>query len=139
MNIGIDLHGLRRNHWNDYAVRFLFGGLITVLAGLIAQRYGPAMGGLFLAFPAILPASATLIEKHEIQRKHRAGLHGTARGRAIASVDAAGASLGSIGLIAFGLLGWQLLPNLPAWLALAIAAVAWFAVSFAAWWLRKRL
>jgi hypothetical protein len=139
MNIGIDMHGLRQSHWNDYAVRFLFGGLITAIAGVIAKEYGPTVAGLFLAFPAILPASATLIEKHEIQRKHRAGLHGTARGRTIASVDAAGGSMGSIGLIAFGALAWQLLPRLPAWGALIIAAPAWFAVSFVVWWVRKLL
>ena len=41
-----------------------------------------------LAFPAILPASATLIEKHERVKKAKVGLDG--RGRAIkaASVDA---------------------------------------------------
>jgi hypothetical protein len=30
---------------------------------------GPRVGGLFLAFPAIFPASATLVEKHEKQKK----------------------------------------------------------------------
>jgi hypothetical protein len=139
VNIGIDVHSLRRNHWNDYAIRFLFGGLITAFTGLIAKWYGPMVAGLFLAFPAILPASATLIEKHEIQRKHRSGLHGTARGRTIASVDAAGASMGSIGLVAFGLLAWKLLPHASAGLVLAFAALAWFAVSFAVWRIRKLL
>jgi len=37
---------------------------MTVIAGLIAFRFGPVVGGLFLAFPAIFPASATLIERH---------------------------------------------------------------------------
>jgi len=58
MTIRIDLSGLRRTKWHDYAIRFLFGGLITGAAGLIAQRWGPGIGGLFLAFPAIFPASA---------------------------------------------------------------------------------
>ena len=49
----------------EYLVRFVIGGGITVMAGLIADRFGPTVGGLFLAFPAIFPASATLIEKHE--------------------------------------------------------------------------
>jgi len=139
MNIGVDAHALRTNHWNDYAIRFLFGGLITVFTGLLAQWYGPVVAGLFLAFPAILPASTTLIEKHEIQRKHRCGLHGTARGRTLAGVDAAGASMGSIGLVAFGLLAWKLLPHISAFLVLAFAAVAWFAISFAVWRMRKLL
>ena len=75
-----DLAGLRRTKWYDYAIRFLFGGLITAAAGLIAQRWGPRIGGLFLAFPAIFPASATLVEKHERQKKNRAGLQGAVRG-----------------------------------------------------------
>lgn len=45
------------------------GCLITVATGMIAKKYGPGIGGLFLAFPAILPASATLIEKHEKQKE----------------------------------------------------------------------
>ena len=65
MTIRIDLAGLRRTKWHEYAIRFLFGGLITATAGFIAQRWGAGIGGLFLAFPAIFPASATLIEKHK--------------------------------------------------------------------------
>ena len=34
-----------------------------------AKRYGPGVAGLFLAFPAIFPAGATLIEKHEKEKK----------------------------------------------------------------------
>jgi hypothetical protein len=42
MMIRINLTGLRRTKWHEYAVRFLLGGLITVAAGLIAQRWVPA-------------------------------------------------------------------------------------------------
>jgi hypothetical protein len=55
----------------------VLGGAITVIAGLIAAHFG----GLFLAFPAIFPASATLIEKHARERKRKAGLRGTRRGK----------------------------------------------------------
>jgi hypothetical protein len=55
---------LRQAYWYEYLVRFGLGGAMTVVAGLIAARFGPVIGGLFLAFPAIFPASATLIEKH---------------------------------------------------------------------------
>ena len=109
MMIRIDLAGLRRTKWHDYAIRFLFGGLITAAAGLIAQRWGPGIGGVFLAFPAIFPASATLVEKHETQKKNRAGLQGAMRGREAAALDAAGAALGCIGLAGFALVVWQLL------------------------------
>jgi hypothetical protein len=80
-----------------------FDGLITPIAGVIAKQFGPAVGGLFLAFPAIFPASATLIEKHEKQKKEKRGLHGVPRGREAASMDAAGAAMGSIGLLQFAL------------------------------------
>jgi hypothetical protein len=53
---------------------------------------------LFLVFPAIFPASATLIEKHERQRKQEKGLRGQERGIDAAAVDAMGAALGSVAL-----------------------------------------
>ncbi|WP_348267985.1 DUF3147 family protein [Edaphobacter paludis] len=137
MKIEADLSALKTVKPHEYAVRFFFGGLVTVLAGLIAKHYGPVVGGLFLAFPAIFPASATLIEKHEKQKKQRAGLDGTRRGREAASVDAAGASLGAIGLIAFAVILWRYLPSPPAWLVLVIGAIAWLALSILLWVLRK--
>jgi hypothetical protein len=36
------------------------GGLVTVITGIVAKNWGPVIGGLFLAFPAIFPASATI-------------------------------------------------------------------------------
>src|SRR3954464_581709 len=107
MRIRIDLSSLRQTKWHDYAVRFLFGGLITAVAGIIAKKFGPGIGGLFLAFPAIFPASATLIEKHEREKKESLGLSGAARGRSAASLDAAGSSMGSIGLFVFAFVVWQ--------------------------------
>jgi hypothetical protein len=62
MQISFHFSALKRTKWHDYAVRFLFGGLVTVFAGLLAKHFGPVFGGLFLAFPAIFPASATLVE-----------------------------------------------------------------------------
>ena len=62
---------LKETKGYEYLVRFGLGGITTVLAGVIADRFGPATGGLFLAFPAIFCASATLIEKHERERKQR--------------------------------------------------------------------
>jgi hypothetical protein len=55
----------------ELALRFLFGGACTVAAGLIARRYGPGIGALFLAFPAIFPAGLTLIQAHEKEKKAR--------------------------------------------------------------------
>ena len=117
---------LRQIGWPEYAVRFFFGGLITALAGIIARKFGPGVGGLFLAFPAIFPASATLIEKHVKQKQQRAGFDGSKRARGAASLDAAGAARGSLGLVAFALLVWWLIPEHTPYLVLGGSAVAWF-------------
>ena len=69
MTIKADPAALRKTTWQEYAIRFVAGGLVTVMAGLIAKKFGPGVGGLFLAFPAIFPAAATLIEKHEKEKK----------------------------------------------------------------------
>src|ERR1700752_3818120 len=108
MSIQFDLSALKKTKWYEYAVRFLFGGAMTVLAGMLANRYGPVFGGLFLAFPALFPASATLLEKHEREKKRRAGIANTARGREAAAQDARGAAIGSIGVVAFLLVAVKL-------------------------------
>lgn len=129
MRIKLDISTLGKTKWHDYAVRFLFGGLITVFAGIIAKKFGPGIGGLFLAFPAIFPASATLIEKHEKKKQEAVGLNGAARGRVAASIDAAGSSMGSIGLLVFAFVVWQFLPRDRAWIVLGNATVLWLGIS----------
>lgn len=91
----------------------------------------PGDRGMFLAFPAIFPASATLIESHE-REKNRLG-QGTVRGRKAAALDAAGAAAGSFGLMMFGLVVWKLIVSLPLWATLILATVAWLATSLGAW------
>jgi hypothetical protein len=80
-----------------------------VVAGILAGRFGPEFGGLFLAFPAIFPA--TVIEKHERKRKDRVGLPKATRGREAAALDARGVTMGSIGLVGFALAGIALDSN----------------------------
>ena len=91
---------LREGRWYEYLIRFALGGAATVFTGLISSRYGASVGGLFLALPAIFCASATLIEKHEIRRKREAGFAGERRGQEAAALDAAGAALGALGMLA---------------------------------------
>lgn len=55
MSISIDTSSLKEIRPHEYAVRFIFGGLVTLITGLIAQHFGPSIAGLFLAFPAIFP------------------------------------------------------------------------------------
>jgi hypothetical protein len=136
--VRVDGSALRDSKWSEYALRFIFGGLITAVAGLVAQHYGPVIAGLLLAFPAIFPASATLIEKHEKQQKEKNGMNGTVRGRQAASVDAAGSAMGSLGLLAFAVIIWQFLPAHSAGTVLSAATLAWAVISVSMWQLRKR-
>ena len=94
------------------AVRFAFGAAISLVAGLVGLRFGVRAGGILLAFPAILPASLTLIAKKD--------------GRSIASIDAMGAVLGAVALIGFAITGRLLLPR-GGLVALAVAAALWLA------------
>jgi hypothetical protein len=137
MKIQLDTSAFGKTKWYEYAIRFVFGGLITAMAGVIAREFGPAIGGLFLAFPTIFPASATLIEKHEKQEKEKHRLDGAKRGRQAASIDAAGSAMGSIGLLFFALIVWQLAPDHNAPLTLTGATLAWLAVSVLIWRSRK--
>jgi Protein of unknown function (DUF3147) len=136
MMISVRLSVLSQTRLYEYAIRFVLGGAITMLAGLIAASFGPVIGGLFLAFPAIFPASATLVEKHELERKERHGLAGRRRGKEAAALEAAGAVMGSIGLVAFGAIAWRLTPPLSGF-ALLIAAIAWLVVSVLLWLARR--
>jgi len=90
-----------------------------------------------MAFPAIFPASATLLENEQQEKKERAGLHGTIRGRKVAGVDAAGAAMGSIGMMVFAAIVWGLLPKQPAPAVLIGATAAWFGVSVFVWHMRS--
>lgn len=138
MRVRLEFEALRQTEWNEYAIRFFFGGAITAVAGIIAKEFGPAIGGLFLAFPAIFPASATLVEKHE-EEKGRAGSDDTARAREAAGIDAEGAALGSLGLMVFAFLVWRLLPDFSPVLVLLGATAAWMVVSVACWKIRESL
>jgi hypothetical protein len=109
----------RRTSLRTYAIRFALGGAVTAAAGLVADSFGPVVGGLFLAFPAIAPASITLIERHDGARAAGAG--------------ALGAAIGGLGLLAFGAVVWLLAGRLPAWLVLLLATLAWLAASVGLW------
>jgi hypothetical protein len=137
MKIEADFSALKGVRWYEYALRFVAGGTITVITGILAQRYGPLFGGLFLAFPAIFPASATLVEKHENKKKKIAGIPQTSRGRLSAALDARGATLGAIGLACFALVVWRWLPRGNAALVLILALATWMALSLLIWRLWK--
>lgn len=137
MVIKFNFASLKNVKWHEYVTRFVLGGAVTVATGLIAKSYGPVVGGLFLALPAIFPASATLLEKHERDKKRRAGIAFTLRGRLAAALDARGASMGAIALLAFAGLSWRLLPDTNAALVLCLALLAWLLVASSLWYVRK--
>lgn len=111
-----DLGALRSVRSSELGIRFAFGFVISVVAGLLSMRFGPRFGGMFLAFPAILPASLTLIE----QKQHS--------GR-VAGINATGAVLGSLALLGFALAAIWALPRLALGFSLLVAALAWLVVA----------
>jgi hypothetical protein len=137
MIIQFDFSALKKTKWYEYAVRFLFGGAMTVIAGMLATRYGPVLGGLFLAFPAIFPASATLIEKHEREKKEQAGMLQTVRGQQAAALDARGAAMGSVGLAGFAFAVWKLAPIWNGPFTLVAALVVWLTLAIVIWCVRR--
>jgi hypothetical protein len=139
MIVKLQLSALRQTRWNEVVLRIFFGGIATDLTGLIAKSYGPVVAGLFLAFPAIFPATATLVEKHTKERRRKAGLDGSLRAANAVAIEARGATLGSIGLIAFAAVMWLALPHMHLTLGLVTAGFAWLAVSVIVWQLRRTL
>jgi hypothetical protein len=136
--IRVSPSSLRNGRWYEYLIRFALGGAATVFTGLVSSRYGATVGGLFLALPAIFCASATLIEKHEIRRKRRAGLAGERRGQEAAALDAVGAALGAIGMLTFAIVFWLLVERSVVG-AFVGASLAWLIVSVAAWFVRRKM
>jgi len=105
---------------------------------MVASQLGASIGGLFLALPALFCASATLVEKHEVRRKREAGLVGERRGKNAAALEAAGAAMGSVGMLAFGLVFSSLVER-DVSAAFIAASMTWVAVSVACWLLRRRM
>ncbi len=135
MIASVSLDKLKQAHWYEFVVRFILGGLVTATTALILKHWGPIAGGLFLAFPVIFPASVSLIEAHETEKKRRAGIRCRRRGRKAAAVDAAGAVLGAWALACFALVMRLVTWYSSAWILLA-AALTWATVAVALWWTR---
>jgi hypothetical protein len=138
MIVTINTSGWKRTKWWEFLLRFVLGGLVTAVAGILANKFGPSFGGLFLAFPAILASSVTLVQKHERERKKRKHMNGLIRGRIAAGCDAAGAAMGSVALIAFAFCVWKLLPAHNPGLVITIATLVWAGISSAVWFVWKK-
>ena len=113
--VGVSFCAVRAVPRGDLVIRFVFGAGISVIAAIISYVFGARFGGIFLAFPAILPATLTLIEKEESKRK--------------AEDDDIGAILGAAALIVFGGLVWWLIPIIGAPGAIAVAVFGWLSAA----------
>jgi len=130
--------GLQQTAWYEYVIRFVLGGAVTVIAAILSRKVSPEFGGLFLAFPAILAASVTLVEKHERERKLQRRITGKHLGHRAAGSDAAGAAMGSIGLMSFACFVWKFLPESNGLTVIGGATLLWALVCLAIWWAWKR-
>jgi hypothetical protein len=138
MRLKLKFNSLKETTPVEYISRFVFGGILTVLAGLLADHYGPVLGGLFLAFPGIFPAGVSLVEKHKTLRENAEGKRGTWSARGEASCEAAGASIGTLGLVGFGAVLWRGLPTHTFWPILFTAGGTWVAASWLFWLIRDK-
>lgn len=112
----LTLSKLRGIRLRDYAIRFAMGAAISIVAAIVGKVIGVRFGGTLLAFPAILPASLTLIQEEE----------GTRR----ADRDAIGAVLGAVGLMIFGMVGEATFGRTNPALALVFALLGWLLTAF---------
>ena len=96
---------------HDLAIRFAAGAATSIVSGVLTLVFGPRIGGIFLAFPAILAASLTLIEKQDDSAEARE--------------DARGAVMGGLGMAAFAVVGTLAFGHLPGGWVLVLAAAAW--------------
>ncbi len=125
----VDFGAIKKHSFDDYATRFAFGAGISAAAAIVAAVFGAKVGGVLLAFPAIMPASLTLIEKKD--------------GREKAAINAYAAILGSVALVAFAIVAGYAFKHFAGAVALLLAAAAWMAVAAVLYvsilWLPRRL
>ena len=108
----------------DLLIRFVAGGLTSIASGLVTLVFNARVGGILLAFPAILAASLTLIAQQEDSVDARE--------------DARGAIAGGFALAVFAAVAALSFDHLAGALTLAIAAGAWLATAgllyVVLWW-----
>lgn len=107
-------------------LRFAAGAITSVVSGILALLFGPRIGGIPLAFPAVLVASLTLIEEQEDSEEARE--------------DSRGGMAGAAAMAVFGVVGGVLFEVLPGGVVLVLAAAAWLLVAVGLygllWWRR---
>ena len=114
-SIGTQVAKARDIRPRDMVVRFTFGAVTSAVAGSLSILFSPLVGGVFLAFPAILAASLTLIAEEEDAEESRE--------------DARGAAVGAMGMAAFAAIGVAAFTTIAWPLAVGAACGAWVAIA----------
>jgi hypothetical protein len=108
----------------DLLIRFVAGAVTSIASGAVTLAFGARVGGILLAFPAILAASLTLIEEQEDSLDARE--------------DARGAIAGGFAMAVFAAVSAMSFGGIAGALALAIAAFAWVVTAgliyVVCWW-----
>jgi hypothetical protein len=117
--VGFNPSALRGIGVRHLLVRFAFGAGTSAIAAGVTLAFGARAGGLFLAFPAILAATVTLIEKDDTARAARE--------------DARGAIVGAVALSVFAAVAAALFAVIPGGAALVAATASWTAVALGAY------
>jgi Protein of unknown function (DUF3147) len=126
MNRGLpraDPRNLAEHGPKDYVARFVFGAAISLLAGLIGMFLGPKFGGVWLGFPAILPASLTMIQKRH--------------GKEEAAIDSEGAVLGAAAFVVYAIVLTIFTSPWGVVATLVVALVLWTVVAVALYTLTR--
>ena len=133
MLIGINVAKLREGKPSEYLTRFLFGGIVTVVATLISEHYGPIIGGLFLAFPGIFAAAPTIALASLSLTAHQ-------HGNAYIALEARSMICGALAFFLYAcVVSFILMRYRPRSLVAAGAlSPIWFAVAFTLWALLLR-
>lgn len=95
----------------ELGLRFLAGALVSILSGALTLAFGPRVGGVLLAAPAIMAATLTLIAREEDAIDARE--------------DARGAIVGACALTLFAAVAAMTLGHLAGGLALLAATIVW--------------
>lgn len=111
----LSLSRLRNIHLRNYLIRFLLGGVVSVVAVVIGQWATERIGGIFTAFPAILLASLTLLNQKD--------------GKQAAEQDAQGAVLGAVALVIASIVLSVTLDIMAGVFALLLGLGAWLVCS----------
>lgn len=109
----------------DYAIRFAFGGAVSVVAALIGRWTNVPFGGVFTAFPAILLASLTLI--------------GEKYGREQSAEDAEGGVIGAFAFVVAAIFIANIIMYISGAASLLLALGIWTALAVALYLLAIRI